>query len=379
MCGRISKIEILLNSAAQNKKKNTMQIHNYYNDLLLSIRTLFDNKIFKNNFIKYYSFNIANQSFELLQRDYKPNRNLPAAIINLYSDLYTFGERPTNILHQNIENINQIPILYDSINKQVVYLQEEHLTTSLVININCESQFQAKEIEFYIKRYLPLNKYIQLYTYTSFLEIDPLFLLDLNMNFNNYPINNLFTKLNKQLGIVEYCYSVTYKPLLNLTSIDTAISNPTQPTFQVNLNLELLNNYPLYLVYPSTYNEIQKINIDFSRFGHEFISENPMHSFHKINDDLKLTQPSKIPLRNLLIHELDDPTIIKIQFNKDDFIISKDLSFNIFDINNKIYPNITPKELNTEENSITFTVLNNNMIPSITQPIIVQFLKDTLE
>jgi hypothetical protein len=294
-----------------------MQIHNYYNDLLLSIRTLFDTKIFKHNLIKYYSFNISNQSFELLQRDYKPNRQLPAAIISLQSDIYTFGERPTNIQHSNIENINQIPVLYDKETNQLVSVQEEHITTSINININSESQFQAKEIEFYIKRFLPLNKYIQLYSFTSFLEIDPIFLLKLNMDFNKRPITNLFTKLNKNLGIIEYCYSLEYKPILNLTSIDSTISNPTQPTFQVNLNLEILNNFPLYLVYEKPYKTIEKINVDFIRFGNEFISENSMRGFIKLNDDLISANPSKFVKRNYLIYEDTD---LEVTFTKDELL-----------------------------------------------------------
>jgi len=178
-------------------------IHNFYSDFLLSIKTLFDNIIFPNNLIKHYSFNFANRTFELSKRDYKPNRSLPSIIIILNNDEYIFGERPTNIMYSTLENINQIPVLLDKTNNKVLYVQEEQTTISLSLTINCDSQFQAKEMEFIIKRFLPFNKYTNILSFASFIEIDKEFLLNNDINFNDHEIINLFTKLNKNIGISE--------------------------------------------------------------------------------------------------------------------------------------------------------------------------------
>ena len=45
----------------------------------------------------------------------------------------------------------------------------------------------------------------------SFLEIESDTLFDLGFDINNHTISNLFTKYNKNLGKMEYCYSVNYK------------------------------------------------------------------------------------------------------------------------------------------------------------------------
>ena len=368
-----------------------MQIHNYFSDLLLSIRTLFDNIIFKPNFIQYYSFNIANRTFELSQNDYKPNRDLPAAIINLNNERYSFSERPANIQNLTIENINQIPVLYDSETDQYIYIQEEQVNVPITVNINCESQFQAKEVEFYVKRFLPLNKYIQLYSFTSFLEIDPDILFRLKMNFNERNITNLFTRLNKNLGKSEYCFSVNYKPLVRLESIDSQISSSTQTKFTTNMQLDLLVQMPLHYLYNDPKPVIERINVDFTRFGHEPISYNSMRSVLEENEKLKLTTPNKLVRRNLLIHDLNEfglstlnvndieYKLFEIQFEFEDFIIKENFQFNFFDINFRFHQDIKPTLIDTDINTVKFQITeedyNKYFEASMTSPIIVQFVE----
>ena len=370
-----------------------MQIHNFYSDLLLSIQTLFDDNIFpRSNFIKHYSFNIANRTFELSKRDYKPNRALPAVIVNLEDDQYSFGERPTNIYHSKMENTNQIPVLYDEITNKVVYVQEEHTTVNLSININCESQFQAKEVEFTIKRSLPVNKYTQIHSFTSFLEIHPEILLNNKMDFNDHTITNLFTKLNNNLGDAEFCFSMSYNPLIKVESITTNIASSTQLTYQVTLNLSVMIQMPMYFLIDEIKNDILKINIDFTRFGNEPISSNSMRSFNEQTNQLHVVDPDKWVRRNVLIHDLTEyiynPTtlivneieyfLFEIHLNPDDLVITENFIFRFFDIYNNIHiiiPTLIDTDINTVKFQLTTTDYEQYFCASLTLPIIVQFVE----
>lgn len=109
-----------------------MEIHNFLTDLLLSVRTLFENYIFKDrNLIQAYSFSLANKTFDLARWGGKSNYDLPAVIVNVNDDNYTFGERTNVINHTSCPNYNQIPVIHDLSNPnniKSVYLQEEHMT-----------------------------------------------------------------------------------------------------------------------------------------------------------------------------------------------------------------------------------------------------------
>ena len=368
-----------------------MNIHNYYSDALLSIRILFDNLIFKSDFIRNYSFNIANKTFELSKRDYRPNRELPSVIVNLQTDRYSFGERPTNIIRSSLENINQIPVLYDFETDRTIFVQEEHIIIPLLINFNCESQFQAKEVEFHIKRFLPLGKYIQLYEFTSFLEIDASFLLDLDLDFNKRSIINLFTRLNKNLGISEYCFSLSYRPLVHLMSIDTNIASPEQSTYSVSMSLELSIQAPLHLLYDMPAKRIESLNVDFTRFGHEPITYDSMKSYLKQNNEMRLSDSKKLVRRNLLVHDFEEFNLMElevkgvnyklfeIKFDPSDFIIKDNMIFNFFDVNKKFHNNIEPTLLDKEINTVKFQIseddYNNHFNADLTNPVIIQFVE----
>jgi len=365
-----------------------VQIHNYFSDLLLSIKSLLDAHILPQKIIKHYDFNIANETFSLLRRDYKPNRELPAAIISLDEDNYVFGERTNNIINVPVRNYNQILILADLDNKKTLYLQEEQTQISINIIINCETQFQAKEIAFHISRYLPKQKYIQLFDYTSFLEIESDILFDLGFDINNHQISNLFTKYNKNLGKVEYCYSVNYEPLIKLENISINISDNTQKTFNVQCSLSYLTTLPLFVVYDpeSSKPRILNINVDFTRINYEFISENSMRSINRNLSDNKYGSSKSITRRNLLIcdwndfnySELDDFIFVSISFDKSDFIISPDYHFNFIN-GDDVYKNIKPILVDAHENEVRFQFnqdfFNEHLKTDITNPIILQFIE----
>ena len=366
-----------------------MQIHNYFSDLLLSVKSLLDTHILLQNVIKHYDFNIANETFSLLRRNYKPNRELPAAIISLENDDYIFGERVNNIINVPVENYNQILVLADLDNDKRIYLQEEQTQISINLLINCESQFKAKEIAFTITRFLPKQKYIQLFDYTSFLEIESDTLFDLGFDINNHTISNLFTKYNKNLGKMEYCYSVNYNPLIKLEDISVNISDNTQKTFNIQCSLSYLTTSPIYIVFDpqSAKPRIMNINVDFSRFNHEPISEKSMISINNSYSTTDKYSGSKsIVRRNLLISdwddfdytELDNNIFVSISFEKSDFVISPNYRFNFFGWDNKLYKDIKPVLVDTEGNEVRFQFDSgffNKLKASITNPVILQFVE----
>lgn len=379
-----------------------MQIHNFYSDLLLSIRTLFDNKIFNPTFINSYSFNIANRSFELSKKDYKPNYALPAAIVTLEEEEYTFGERPNIIQRFKTENINTIPVLVDNYSSNVIYIQEEHSDIKINVRINCESQFQAKEIEFRTKRILPLNKYIQLLEFTSFLEIPAAYLKTLGMDFNNREIANLFMRLNSNTGFPEYCYSLHFNPLIKLNSITSNISDKTQRSFSVDISLSYQIQVPVWIVNDKLPDTIENINIDFTSFGHEPISYNSMRPIiNDVDQRSKYGDVANRILCNLLIHDIQESQfeytkltnpkdenkyIHFVRINLSRFVeygietIIETNKINIFDKYGNFHKNISNFNIDdSDENNIILTLeLSDEQLEllngDLTNPSIIQFV-----
>ena len=376
-----------------------MIIHNFFSDLLVSCRSLLDNVIFSDkkridgelktspsNFIKNYEFNISNRTFTLSKNDYKTNYEFPSCIISLNDEQYSFGERPNTIQHIPVENINQIPILVDSQTGDSIHLQEEHIQVPIAIQINCESPLQAKEIEFTIKRWLPLNKYIQLFDFTSFLEISPVMMLSLEMDFNQREIYNLFTKRNRETGEFGYYYSIRYYPIVRLESSSVSISDNSMKSFPVNIELMYQVQMPIWIC--SLKNQIiEKINLDFQRFGNEPISINPCRSIFDRNN------PNEKILRNLIIPDLEDydfrtlesidnsDYIFSMKFNPNDFKLEDNFKYNFFGIDGSIKRDVKPILFDRDQNEIRFTFTENEYKnfykAELTNPLIVQFIRKT--
>ena len=365
-----------------------MYIHNFFSDLLLSFRILFDNIIFKPDFIRSYEFNVANRSFSLSKNDYRPTYEFPSCLVSLNSDAPSFGERPTIIQKAAIPNVNMIPVVFDKDSEKVVYVQEEQTQVSISIAFNCETQFQAKEMEFRIRRFLPMNKYIQLFRFTSFLEIPATNLLTQGIDFNNHEVINLYTRMNGNIGDIDYCFSLEYQPLIRLDSISVSISDTSQRSFPINLDITYQIQMPMWISWDALARDIQSIHVDFSRFGHEPISENSTRPVIKVSDD-KFAGKKRLIRRNLLVHDLNDHELLNIpdlekvsfaiQFKKDDFIIMKDFQFDIFDIKGKFHQDIKPSLIDSELNKVIFEFTNsdyeNFYKATITSPIIVQFIE----
>lgn len=286
-----------------------MYIHNFYGDLLLSVRTLFDNYVFQNrNYAKRYEFNMGNRAIQL-PYDYKTNYEFPNLIVTLNDDVPSYGQRPE--VSQKIPgfNLDQTPVLYDQTTGITLLVQEEMVNVPITIAINCESQFQAKEVAIMVKRWLPINKFISFLTMTSYLEISPEFLSKTQFDPATHTIANLYTKLNKRTGDVEYCYSIQYNPMIRLDSISTSIPDSTQRSFVVLVDITYMIQMPLYMfsdnVAPTM---VEKIDLAINpSSGFEPISDYPSSKLiNYLNSDIETLEKGVIR-RTYLV---SDPTSV---------------------------------------------------------------------
>ncbi len=223
-----------------------MKIHNLYSDLLRSLIFLLNNHIYGKNTIKKFIFNIGNRTFQL---EYNTQFNLPNAIITLNESM-PLNLHPTNIQRIGMPNINRIPVIYNRTKDLTIELQEEHYIIGINIDINCESQFHAKNLEFQLLSVMPLNKWMFQYNFTSFIEIDEdIFNKDI-ISLDEHDIVNIFRIYDYNQAKSIKSFAINYKPLIRLTSTSVNISSTEQRTFTLNCVLEFMIQFPQYLFIP---------------------------------------------------------------------------------------------------------------------------------
>lgn len=206
--------------------------------------------------IKTFQYNISSTSFNL---DYEANYELPAAIITYNTSNY-LNARPSTFL-KNFSNYNQIPVLYDY-NKNIgLSIQEDHFTINVDISINCDGQFQAIDFKHMFESIMPLNKYLQIYRFVSYFEIDSEFLNPYLFDVSKDKIDNLFFKHNTLTDELNYYFSVEYEPLIKLTNTSINISEVSASTFSLNLSFELLMQLPSKILF--NYQSEQQRNAKF--------------------------------------------------------------------------------------------------------------------
>jgi hypothetical protein len=285
-------------------------IHNFYGDLLLAVRVLFDNHIFQNrNYVKRYEFNLGNRTLQL-PTDYKPNFEFPNIIVSLNDETPSYGQRPE--VSQKIPgfNLDQIPVLYNQTNLDVLVVQEEMVNVPISSTINCESQFQAKEIAALVKRWLPVNKFISFLSFTSYLEVSQEFLSSVHFDPAIHSIVNLYTKLNKRTGEVDYCYSLQYEPFVRLDSNTTAIPDSTQRSFQVVVDTTFMIPMPLFMFSDRLQTITERIDIQI----------NALAAFEPIND---------YPSSKIINEQIADPENLKLGYIRRNLLISENTSTEI--------------------------------------------------
>jgi hypothetical protein len=367
-----------------------MQIHNFLCDLLASVRLLIDDYIFPHNpgLIKSYEFNLGNRTFQI-GLEPTSTYELPAAIVNIQDENINFGGRRSDLIQQNsLDNVNKIPVLQNATNKVVVHIHEEHVIVPISISINCESQLQAKELAYQIKKTLPLNKNLNTIQFTSFLEIDQNILFNiLNYNILLDQIDNLYTKVNHNTGNIEYCFSLTHNPLIRLDSVSASISDTSQTTFQTQMDIAYIIPFPMYLVIEE-YKYFENINFSFNFSNMPIVTFPLTHLSTNENPDQKIdrtliidTEDNSYP-SGLIINKTETQVFISIQFFKEDFIIDNTkykyrFSKNINYL--KQMQDLVPTFYYEADNKIVFVLtLDQYEIfkPSTTHPLFIDFYYD---
>jgi len=226
-----------------------MLIHNVYSDLLTSISYFLNDQVLNDSHIKIrgYQFNLGNSSFQLI--DQQTQVELPFAICTLQA--ITPNIAHPYVYHRSVaNNMLKVPILYNRTKDIELFIQEEMYTISVNININCESQLQALEVQHRLLNHIPLNKYLQMYKYISYLELDSNFLNNYLFDLDHDRIENLFLKHNKYTDTFDYCVSCEYEPLIRQNSCDITIDSTVASSFLVASTFEFLTHIPVYIMGP---------------------------------------------------------------------------------------------------------------------------------
>lgn len=357
-----------------------MYIHNLYNDLMLSVSILLDHVIFEDSkIIKRYEFNLGNRTFQF-GKDPKVNVDLPAAIVAINDETPYFGQRTESIKRFTTPNINNTPVLFNKSNNAYLMLNEEYTHIPISITINTESQLQAKELSHIIRRYLPLNKWIQQLKFMSFLEIEPKLLNKYLFNPYEDNILNLFSKFDRLVGLTQFCFSVQYEPQIRLDSISAAVPDSTQRTYQVTADLTYGLQWPVFL-YCDKVKYIENINIHFNEQHYHPISQHvPITVFMNKQKDIK----NFIIYDDESIVEDDDHIYFIFELDQSFINVSDDqLSYNLLSTANRKYLyDVKPYEIIEQDNKITFQIDNQDykyLKPSLVNPVFLQAIKDDVE
>jgi hypothetical protein len=236
---------------------------------------------------------------------------------------------------------------------------------------------------------LPLNKNLNVLSFTSYLEIDHSLLLDiLNFNIPFDTIQNLYTKLNYNTGKPEYCYSLEHNPLIRLDQVSTTISDSTASTFQTQVDLTYFIPFPQYLLVDQK-NIIKTINFSFNVENHPVVTI-PYTKFYigdkpnyKIDRTLLIANEDTRFPDSVLISKTDTQVYISIKFEINDFIIDNSL------YKYRFYRNKTgvmtpiiqePSYFYGSENKIVFIfsldIYNESLLPNEYEPLFIDFYYD---
>ena len=260
-----------------------MIIHNFFSDVAQSIFNFFEKFVFPTKpyfyhkvvvnpqqprtFFKSMQFNLGNQIYQI--GDYKESAKLefPNAQLTYVSNDSAFGKDFPLIAHHTLRHVNEIVATHNDTTNVDIVVREDQTLLYFTFQINCESQLQANEIEHQVKRYLPIQKYIQMYSFKSFQEIPEFFFFKHN-DPEKHVIHNLFFRRDDTTGNPQYYFLANYKPIFKLNSINADFSDNSQRSYTVLLDFEYLIQMPIWMA--STYNteNIARIEIGFTLDDH---------------------------------------------------------------------------------------------------------------
>ena len=198
-----------------------MIIHNFFSDVLLSLLHLFEDYIFDtkgyfftntvqdskpHSFFKSVQFNIGNRNFQI--GDYKEAGQLefPTGIFTYVSDETAWGKANDLIGHHRVWDVNEIVCTHNNDTDVDIMCREEQAMIYMTAQINCASMAHANEVVHQIKRFLPIQKFIQFFPFESFIEIPAIFFHNELNNPDKHDIDNLFLRYHGTTGAKTYFY-----------------------------------------------------------------------------------------------------------------------------------------------------------------------------
>ena len=341
-----------------------MKVHNVYSDILLYLGNAINNIL--DSPIKNFQYNIGNASFVI---DYDPNYELPAAIIN-YTGSQFYNARPNTFLRKT-GNINQLPVLYNHTKHIGLIVQEDLFVVNIDYTINCNSQLEAIQFKHQLENYIPPNKYLQFYKFVSYYNLDGDFLNPFLFDVVNDVIENLFYKHDRIKDNIEYCYAISYYPLVKLTNSTVNLSEINSTSYGLNLSFELLIQLPSscflditsqqqkFYVENKEYNQVFTLNypnillpLDTSKIWVEF---NNINYGFEDNNDLYLISDHFILTKKLIEYKYIVRGIIN------DKIINHSTALLNIGNKSKIYGSIYGPELSGNLFDVEIDIINHRI------------------
>ena len=253
-----------------------MVITNFFSDVLLSLLHLFEDYLFDNksyfyrntvqdskphNFFKSVQFNIGNRNFQIGSYKEAAQLEFPTGIFTFVNDETAWGKMGNLIGHHRIWDVNEITCTHNKDTDVDIMLREEQAMLYMMVQINCASMAQANEVVHQIKRFLPPQKFCQIFPFESFVQIPPEFFHnDLN-NPDIHDIENLYLRYDGTTGEKNYFYRSFFKPHVQLNSVSADLADNSARSYPVTCDFSYLIQLPMWLF--DTYNEkhVERINL----------------------------------------------------------------------------------------------------------------------
>lgn len=153
----------------------------------------------------------------------------------------------------------------------------------MMVQINCASMAQANEVVHQIKRFLPPQKFCQLFSFESFVQIPPEFFQNELNNPDIHDIENLYLRYDGTTGEKNYFYRSFFKPHIQLNSVSADLSDNSARSYPVTCDFSYLIQLPMWLF--DTYNDkhVERINLGL-QMSDNISSVIVDNSFLSIND-----------------------------------------------------------------------------------------------
>ena len=126
-------------------------------------------------------------------------------------------------------------------------LREEQSMLYMMVQINCASMAQANEVVHQIKRFLPPQKFVQIFPFESFVMIPNEFFHNELNNPDLHDIENLYLRYDGTTGEKEYFYRSFFKPHVQLNSVSADLADNSARSYPVTCDFSYLIQLPVWL------------------------------------------------------------------------------------------------------------------------------------